>query len=193
VLYVGLSDTPAWVIARAVTMADLRGWSPPVAVQAPYSLVDRSIEDEVLPAAKGLDLAVTPWGLLEGGVLTGKYRRDGDEPRRYSGAGERALATGDAVVALANEIGRMPSQVAINWVRQQRHRAEIIPILGARTVAQIEDNLAALEFELAPEHLERLEEASGYRPGFPTSFLDSDDVRELIFGTTYPLIDRHRP
>src|SRR5262245_40543064 len=192
-LYIGFSDTPAWVISRAVTLAEQHGWARPVAVQVPYSLIDRSVEDEVLPMARALDLAVTPWGLLEGGVLTGKYRASGDEPRRYEGASERELAMGDAVVALATEIGRPPSQVAINWIRQQQDRAQIIPILGARTLAQIEDDLAALEFELSPEQLAGLAEASAHRPGFPVSFLDSDGVRSLIFGDTYPLIDRRRP
>jgi aryl-alcohol dehydrogenase-like predicted oxidoreductase len=192
VLYVGFSDTPAWVVSRAVTLAEQHGWARPVAVQVPYSLLDRSVEDEVLPMAKALDLAVTPWGLLEGGVLTGKYRRGGDAPRRYGEASERELAVGDAVVAVAEEIGRPPSQVAINWIRQQQERAEIVPILGARTVAQLEDNLGSLEFELTEEQLATLAEAGGHRAGFPVSFLGSEGVRGLIFGETYGLIDDHR-
>jgi aryl-alcohol dehydrogenase-like predicted oxidoreductase len=192
VLYVGLSDTPAWVVSRAVTMAELRGWARPVAVQLPYSALDRSVEREVLPVAKGLDLAVTPWGLLEGGVLTGKYRRAGQEPKRYGQAAQAELALGDAVVAIAEEVGRTPSQVAINWVRQQQDRAEIIPIVGARTLDQLESNLGCLEFELSAEHLDHLSAASGFTPGFPSSFLDSPGVRKLIFGETYPLIDDHR-
>ena len=190
--YVGFSDTPAWVVSRAVTLAEQHGWARPVAVQAPYSLLDRSIEDEVLPMARALDLAVTPWGMLEGGVLTGKYRRPDDQPRRYGEAAERELAMGDAVVAVAEEIGRSPSQVAINWIRQQRPLAEIIPILGARTAAQLEDNLASLDFELSEDQLARLSEASGHRAGFPVNFLHSEGVRGLIFGDTFPLIDDHR-
>jgi len=192
VLYVSLSDTPAWVVARAVTMAELRGWTAPVAVQVPYSVADRSVEREILPMAKGLDLAVTPWGLLEGGVLTGKYRRGGGEPRRYQGAGEPELALGDEVVSIAEELGHSPSQVAINWIRQQRDRAELIPILGARSLEQLNDNLACLDFELSQDHLDRLSRAGGFAPGFPSSFLESDGVRELIFGETFPLIDDHR-
>jgi aryl-alcohol dehydrogenase-like predicted oxidoreductase len=191
VLYVGFSDTPAWVVSRAVTLAEQHGWARPVAVQVPYSLLDRSVEDEVLPMARALDLAVTPWGLLEGGVLTGKYRRS-DGPRRYGEASEREMTMGDAVVAVAEEIGRPPSQVAINWIRQQQSRAEIVPVLGVRTMAQLEDNLASLEFELSEGHIARLSEAGGHRAGFPVSFLGSEGVRGLIFGDTYSLIDDHR-
>ena len=188
VLHVGFSDTPSWVVARAAAIADLRGWTPPVAVQLPYSLADRSPERELLPMAKELDLAVTPWGLLEEGVLTGKYRRKADQPRRNRSAGKRVMAIGDAVVELAEEIGRSPAQVATNWVRQQP--GTIIPILGARSEIQIKDDLGCLDFELTQEEMARLSEASPIELGFPRSFLESDGVRELIFGETYDLIDR---
>src|SRR6185436_12494134 len=115
VLYVGISDTPAWVIARANMLADLRGWSPFVGLQAPYSLADRSLERELLPMARALELAVTPWGLLEGGELTGKYSAPAAEPRRSSTADPANIALGEVVNSVAVEIGRSPSQVAINW------------------------------------------------------------------------------
>lgn len=188
VLHVGFSDTPAWVVARAVAVAELRGWSRPAAIQLPYSLADRAPERELLPMANALGLAVTPWGLLESGVLTGKYRRKSGEPRRNRSAGKRELAVGDAVVALAEEIGATAAQVAINWVRQQP--GTIIPILGARTESQIEDDLGCLDVELTGEQLQRLSEASPIELGFPRSFLESDGVRGLIFGETYDLIDR---
>ncbi|MEP7358631.1 MAG: aldo/keto reductase [Anaerolineales bacterium] len=202
VLYVGISDTPAWVISRANMLADLRGWSPFVGLQAPYSLADRSLERELLPMARALELAVTPWGLLEGGELTGKYgapgaapgAAPGGEPRRSNRADPANLALGEVVKTVAAEIGHSPSQVAINWVRQQgdaRH-APIIPILGARTAAQLTDNLGCLEFELGPEHLQRLRAASPLQLGFPRSFLESDHVRGLIFGSTFAQIDNHR-
>ena len=191
VLYVGLSDTPAWVVARAVTLAELRGWVRPVAVQAPYSLADRGVERELLPMARGLDLTVTPWGLLEGGELTGKYDSGSDEPRRYgdSTPGERVRAIAAEVAAVAAEVGRTPSQVAIAWVRRQQAGARIIPILGARTEEQVKDNLGVLEFDLGPEDLARLEAAATFDLGFPRSFLESAHVRDLIFGETYDLID----
>jgi aryl-alcohol dehydrogenase-like predicted oxidoreductase len=203
VLYVGISDTPAWVIARANMLADLRGWSPFVALQAPYSLADRSLERELLPMARALDLAVTPWGLLEGGELTGKYSGPAGEPRRSSSADPGNLALGDVVKTVAAEIGRSPSQVAINWVRGQSiypetlggndaRQTPIIPILGARNQAQLVDNLGCLDFELSGEHVQRLSAASPIQLGFPRSFLESDHVRGLIFGSTFSLLDNHR-
>jgi aryl-alcohol dehydrogenase-like predicted oxidoreductase len=188
VLYVGFSDTPSWVVARAVAVAEFRGWVRPAAVQLPYNLADRSAERDILPMARHMGLAVTPWGLLEDGVLTGKYRRKADEPRRNDSASERVMAIGDAVVKLAQEIGRSPAQVAINWVRQQR--GTIVPIVGARSETQMKDNLGCLDFELTTDQLARLAEASPIDLGFPRSFLESDGVRGLIFGETFGLIDR---
>jgi aryl-alcohol dehydrogenase-like predicted oxidoreductase len=188
VLHVGFSDTPAWVVARAVAIAELRGWVRPAAVQLPYSLADRTPERELLPMARELQLATTVWGLLEEGALTGKYRRKTGETRRNRSVGKRLMALGDAVVGLAEEIGRSPAQVAINWVRQQR--GTIIPIIGTRTETQLKDNLGCLDFELTQEQLDRLSEASPIDLGFPRSFLESGHVRELIFGETHDLIDR---
>jgi aryl-alcohol dehydrogenase-like predicted oxidoreductase len=190
VLYVGLSDTPAWVVARAVTMAELSGRARPVALQLPYSLGDRSPENELLPMAQELELAVTAWGVLSGGALTGKYLGDTDEPRRYDGVGERVNGIAKEVVAVAEEMGASPAQVATTWVLAQPW--PIVPIVGARSEEQLKENLAALELELTDEQRARLDAASGFRLGFPRSFLESDDVRGLIFGDTYELIDDHR-
>jgi aryl-alcohol dehydrogenase-like predicted oxidoreductase len=192
VLYVGISDTPAWVVAQANTLAELRGWSRLVALQLPYSLADRSVERELLPMARAFDMAVTPWGLLEGGELTGKYNQPSSEPKRYKDADERNKTLAETLRQVAGEIERTPSQVAINWVRQQQARALIVPILGARSVAQIKDNLGCLEFELTADQLQRLADASPIAYGFPRSFLESDHVRGLIFGNTFALIDNHR-
>src|SRR5919109_1912366 len=158
VLYVGISDTPAWVASQANMLADLRGWSPFVALQAPYSLADRALERDLLPMARAFDMAVTPWGLLEAGELTGKYNTASDEPKRYKVADDRNQKLAETLMTLAQEIGRSPSQIAINWVRQQgdAHHAPVIPILGARTEAQIKDNLGCLDFELTGEQLQRL-------------------------------------
>lgn len=189
-LYVGLSDTPAWVVAQAVTLADLRGWARPVAVQAPYALHDRSVERELLPMARSLDLAFTPWGMLSGGGLTGKYLEDAGEPRRYEGVGPRTNAVAREVVSVASELGATPAQVAIAWVRAQPWH--LVPILGARTEAQLRENLGALDLELSAEHVERLDGASEFSLGFPRGFLEDDEVRGLIFGDTFDLIDDHR-
>lgn len=188
VLHAGFSDTPAWVVARATAIAEMRGWTLPAAIQLPYSLADRSAERELLPMARQLELAATPWGLLEEGVLTGKYRRKAQEPRRNRSASKRLMAVGDAVVELAEEIGRSPGQVAINWVRQQP--GTIVPVIGTRTETQMKDNLGCLDFELTQDQIERLSAASPIDLGFPRSFLESDGVRELIFGETYGLIGR---
>jgi aryl-alcohol dehydrogenase-like predicted oxidoreductase len=196
VLYVGISDTPAWVVARAVTLAELRGWSPFVALQAPYSLADRDAERELLPMAAALGMTFTPWGMLEGGALTGKYLDETDEPRRYEGVGAKTNALAREVLAVADEVGATPAQVAIAWVRSQPWHT--IPIVGARSEGQLRENLGALDTALTPEQLERLGAAGGFSPGFPRDFLESDHVRGLIFGDTFDLIDdlrapaRHR-
>jgi aryl-alcohol dehydrogenase-like predicted oxidoreductase len=192
VLYVGISDTPAWVVSQANTLAELRGWARFVALQVPYSLASRDVERDLMPMARAFDMAVTPWAILEGGELTGKYNREGSEPKRYDTAGARTLALAEELMKMAQEMGRSPSQVAINWVRQQQSRALIIPIIGARTLAQLKDNLGCLDFELTPAQLQQLEEISRLDLGFPHNFLRSEHVRELIFGSTFALIDNHR-
>jgi aryl-alcohol dehydrogenase-like predicted oxidoreductase len=191
-LYVGISDTPAWVVAQANTLAELRGWSRLVALEVPYSLASRDAERDLLPVARAHDMTVAAWAVLGGGVLTGKYNREAGEPRRYDQASERGRRIAETVGDVAREIGVTPAQVALGWVRQQQNLAQIIPIVGARTEAQMTENLAALDVSLAPEDLQRLEEASHIDLGFPHAFLQEGDVHELIFGTTRPLIDSHR-
>jgi aryl-alcohol dehydrogenase-like predicted oxidoreductase len=194
VLYVGVSDTPAWVVARAVTLAELRGWTAFCALQVPWSLADRAVEREHLPLAAALDLAVTPWGLLEGGELTGKYLAPDGRPTRSrpEDVSPRVNDLAREVVAVAGELGRPPAQVAIAWVRQQDPGCPVIPIVGARSAAQLRDNLGCLDLRLDAEQLGRLEAASGFRLGFPRSFLESDHVRGLIFGETFARIADHR-
>jgi aryl-alcohol dehydrogenase-like predicted oxidoreductase len=191
VLYVGFSDTPAWVVSRAHAIATVRGWTPPVAVQLPLSLADRGAQRDLLPMADQLDLAVCAWGTLEGGTLTGKYFSEDGGPRRYSGdPGETEQKLAREVMAVAQEAGCTPAQVAVNWVRQQP--GLVIPIIGARTEEQARDNLACLDHELSEEQLDRLTQAAPISLGFPHSFLGSEHVTGLIFGETRPLIDTHR-
>ena len=190
VLYVGISDTPAWVVSRAVTLAHQYGWSPFVAAQGPYSLADRDVERELLPMARDLGLAFTTWGMLEGGALTGKYLDETDEPRRYDSAGPKTNAMAREVIAVADELGATAAQVAIAWVRAQPWH--LIPIVGARTLSQLRENLGAIDVGLAPEHVARLDAAGGFRLGFAREFLESDHVRGLIFGETFDLIDDSR-
>jgi aryl-alcohol dehydrogenase-like predicted oxidoreductase len=183
VLYAGISDTPAWVVSRANMLAELRGWTPFVAYQGEYSLASRTPERDVLPMAEALGMTFLGWGLLEGGELTGKYNTPSDEPKRSKETSDRIKGMATVLMELAKEIGRTPSQVALNWARQSRH--QVLPILGARSEAQIKDNLGCLDFELTAEQLERLSAASPIDLGFPTSFLASDGVHKLIFGETY--------
>jgi aryl-alcohol dehydrogenase-like predicted oxidoreductase len=190
VLYAGISDTPAWVVAQANTLASLRGWAPFVGLQIPYSLADRAPERELLPMARALGLAVLAWGVLEAGELTGKYNQPTEEPKRNRRASEKNLSLAEVVGQVAAERGRSPAQVAINWVRQQQNKSLIIPVVGARSLKHIQDNLACVEFELAPEELDRLSAASPIDLGFPRTFLESDHVRGLLFGETYGRIDR---
>jgi aryl-alcohol dehydrogenase-like predicted oxidoreductase len=172
VLYVGISDTPAWEVSRANMLAELRGWSPFIGLQIRYSLLDRAVERELLPMAKALDLTVTPWDTLGSGILTGKYNRDAGTTGRATIRGsvkDRQLAIAGEVVKVAEELGRTPAQVALAWVRQGS--GVIVPLVGARTREQLDDNLQCLEVELSPETKARLDEASHIQLGFPHDFL----------------------
>lgn len=194
VLYVGVSDTPAWVVSQANTLADLRGWTPFSALQIRYSLLDRTAERDLLPMARSLDLAVTPWSILGAGVLTGKYTRGKapEEGRAKAGAAtvERNLVIARAVDQVADELGCTSSQVAIAWVRQRPDL--IIPLLGARSLEQLEDNLAALDVSLDVGQLALLDEASAIELGFPHDFMAMENIRDLIYGGTYDRLDNHR-
>lgn len=187
VLYFAFSDTPAWVVSYAIAKAVDFGWTRPIALQIPYSILDRSVERAELPMAREHGLGILPWGMLESGVLTGKYSKPSDEPRRESDVGERELKAGEAVAKVAGEVGCSPAQVAINWVRQQH--ASIIPILGCRTLAQIQDNLGCLDFHLNDSHMAELSTLADFKMGFPLSFLKSDHVGNLLFGETFKMLD----
>jgi len=185
VLYVGISDTPAWVVSQANTLADLRGWSRFVAYQGEYSIASRAPERDILPMTDAFDMTFLPWGILEGGELTGKYNSAAqpDEPKRSKDTSERIKTIAAELMKLAYEIGCTPSQVALNWARQRPFH--MIPIIGARSEKQLQDNLGCLDFELTGDQIERLNEASPIDFGFPHSFLGSDHVRGLIFGKTF--------
>jgi aryl-alcohol dehydrogenase-like predicted oxidoreductase len=186
VLYVGISDSPAWLVAQANTLADLRGWSPFVAVQLPYNLADRDAERDVFPMAAALGLAVTPWGILGAGVLTGKPA----EERRWpeDGVSQRTENVVSVLRDVAAEHGCTPAQAAIAWLLARPAAPAVIPIVGARTKAQATEDLAALRVRLDEETLARLDDAGRPKLGFPRDFLESGGVRELIFGSTYELL-----
>ncbi len=190
-LHVGISDAPAWVVARLLTLAEGRGWEPPCCIQIEYSLAERTPERELLPMARALGLAVLPWGPLASGLLTGKYNpleeheRDAreDSQRRASlrrKLGERNFAIAREVQLVAREAGCSPAQVALAWLLARPGVGPVI--LGARSVAQLEDNLASLQLQLEPAHVERLEAASRIELGFPHDFLATETVRGLLSG-----------
>ena len=194
VLYVGISDTPAWIASRANTIADFRGWSPFVGLQIRYSLIDRTAEADLLPMARALDLAVTPWSVLGAGVLTGKYSRGNqpDEGRALAGAAtrERNLEIAESVVSIADEIGCTPSQVAITWARQQD--GVVIPLIGARNLPQLADNLGALEVCLSDDQLATLDEVSRVDLGFPHNFVTDPNILDIVSGGSWERLDNHR-
>jgi aryl-alcohol dehydrogenase-like predicted oxidoreductase len=194
VLYLGICNTPAWRVAQMQILAELRGWSPFIALQIEYNLVERTVEHELIPMAASLGLGVLPWSPLGGGVLTGKYSRAdlAQESERQVSAtrrgviassghlNERSLAIADVVRAVAEEIGRPASQVALAWTLA--NPAVTAPIIGARTLAQAEDNLAALSLTLSDDQRKRLDDASRPAPIFPARFTDRPMVQQLIFG-----------
>lgn len=195
VLYVGISDTPAWVAAQANTLAELRGWTPFTALQLRYSLVDRTAERDLLPMAREFDLAVTPWSVLAAGVLTGKYNRDNPpevgRAKDKAAKVERNLEIAGEVIAVAEEIGGSPSQVAISWAQQQR--GVIVPLVGARNSKQLADNLGALDVTLDDDQLARLDDVSAIEPGFPHDMIGPNGSGvSYIYGEYLEELDVHR-
>ncbi len=197
VLYAGVSDMPAWVVARANTLAELRGWSPFVGLQVEYSLIERTVERELLPMASALGLGVTAWSPLAGGALTGKYLKgkDGAAEGRYGSemmkaflpAADRTEAVVREVLAVAGQCGRSPAQVALAWLR---HRPmPVIPIVGARRLEQFRDNLACLDLALDEGQVKRLDAASRVELGFPHDFYERDLVKGLVYGGMRDRID----
>jgi aryl-alcohol dehydrogenase-like predicted oxidoreductase len=193
ILHVGVSDTPAWVVSQANTLAELRGWTPFTALQVEYSLIERTPERDLLPMARAFNLAVTPWAALAGGLLTGKYTtQNTDNQARRLKEGQGRLADKNVQIAkvvdqIAQEIGKPASQVALNWVRQQS--GTIIPIVGSRRPEQIVQNIEATTWKLEQAQLERLDAASKIDLGFPHAFLDSPGVRDVLFAGTRDQID----
>jgi aryl-alcohol dehydrogenase-like predicted oxidoreductase len=177
VLYVGMSDAPAWTVARANTLAQERGWSRFAAIQLAYSLIERTAERELIPMANALDLSVLAWAPLGRGFLTGKYTAGGvrpDEQGRLAPndplISERNLAIADAVADAANELGVSPAAIAIAWLLS-RYRPAPIPIVGARRAEQLQDTLGCLDVALDAEALARLSDLSRISLGFPHDFL----------------------
>ena len=195
VLYLGVSDTPAWQVSRMQAMAELRGWSPLVALQIEYSLIERTVERELIPMAREMGLGVLPWSPLGSGVLTGKYSRadldvgegaaDARGTRKNVAAAngsltERGLAIADVVAEIASETGHSPAQLALAWTLL--NPAVTAPILGVRTLEQLEDNLGALDVVFSADQRARLEAASRIELGFPHDFLNRPMTQQVMTG-----------
>ena len=191
--YAGISDAPAWWIAQANTLAELRGWTQFIGLQLEYSLIERTVERELIPMAKALKLGVLAFSPLAGGFLTGKYHGEGQpDGGRMTNEGvkafypereQRAASMISAVKSVSEQTGCSMAQVALAWLLHQT--ASVIPIIGARKVTQLQDNLASLDLELSAEQLESLDGASRIEPGFPQSIYDREMVREIRYGGTW--------
>ncbi|KQY01390.1 aldo/keto reductase [Massilia sp. Root133] len=194
VLYLGICNTPAWRAAQLQTIADLRGWSRFVALQIEYSLVERSVEHELMPMARALGLGVMPWSPLGGGLLSGKYGTSDLATNDAPGVADTrkgviastgllnaaSLRIAEEVKAVARETGASAAQVALAWTLL--NPAVTAPVIGARTLAQAQDNLGALDVKLDPDHVARLDAASRPAPIFPQRFTERPLVRQLVFG-----------
>jgi aryl-alcohol dehydrogenase-like predicted oxidoreductase len=191
VLYVGISDAPAWWIAQANTLAQLRGWSPFIGLQIEYSLIERTVERELIPMAKALNVGVTAWSPLAGGVLTGKYhgqnhgssepgRMNHDMLKDFKPEQQRADRVVAAAKRVSDQTGRSLAQVALAWLKYRP--VPVIPIIGARKLTQLQDNLASLDLQLSPDQLNALNEASQMELGFPYDMYNKAMVRAIAYG-----------
>jgi aryl-alcohol dehydrogenase-like predicted oxidoreductase len=189
ILYVGISDAPAWWIAQANSLAVLRGWTQFTGLQIEYNLIERSVERELIPMAKALNLGVLAWSPLAGGVLSGKYHGEGkadgarmtnEATKEFLPEEQRAVPIISGVKSVSEQTGRSMAQVALAWLRHQT--VPVIPIIGARKVSQLQDNLASLDLQLSAEQLKSLDGASRIEFGFPQTIYKREMVRGVRYG-----------
>jgi aryl-alcohol dehydrogenase-like predicted oxidoreductase len=189
ILYVGISDAPGWWVAQANTLAGLRGWSPFIGLQIEYSLIERTVERELIPMAQALNVGVVAWSPLSGGILTGKYHGNGSSEagrmnsemmKGFMPDEQRAERVVAAVKTVSAQVGRSIAQVALAWLRYRV--VPVIPILGARKLSQLQDNLASFDLALSPEQIKILDEASRIEAGFPQSMYEKELARALAYG-----------
>ncbi|TWF81942.1 aryl-alcohol dehydrogenase-like predicted oxidoreductase [Pseudonocardia hierapolitana] len=185
--YVGFSNTPAWVTAQAQTTALLKGWTPLIALQVEYSLLARTVEGELAPLAHDQGMALVPWSPLRNGFLSGKYRRgtqvaDSARAAFVGGPTDDEFAVIEAVATIADELGTSPAAVSLAWLRARR--GTVVPIVGARRVQHLEDNLAALEVTLTPEQLGVLDEISAPTLDYPAPMHGAQRAMLQFAGTT---------
>jgi aryl-alcohol dehydrogenase-like predicted oxidoreductase len=188
VLYTGVSDAPAWWIAQANTLAELRGWTKFIGLQIEYSLLERTVERELIPMANAFKLGVVAWSPLAGGLLTGKYQsglaKDGrfsaESAKPFLRTGERPERVVSALRKVSEQVGHSPAQVALAWLRYRE--IPVIPIVGARRISQLEDNLSSLELDLTREQVSALDQASAIEMGFPHDFYENETVKTVVYG-----------
>jgi len=188
--YIGISDTPAWIISKGQTLAELMGWSKFIALQVEYSLLQRTPERELIPMAKHFNLTVTPWAPLAGGALTGKYLT-GDKgrlPDTSKRLNEKSIAITKEVISIANELNCSAAHVALQFTMHMGFSS--IPIVGATKVSQLQENMQALNITLLPAQINRLKDISKIELGFPGDFFNEDGVKTVTFGGFYDKIEK---
>ncbi|GAA0929811.1 aldo/keto reductase [Nonomuraea longicatena] len=188
VLHVGVSDAPAWVVSRANTLAEWRGWTPFAGLQVPYNVLRRDAERELLPMAAASGMSVAAWGPLAGGILSGAHTGDGTRGEARGGGTrvdpatltERDHAAARAVQEVAAELGATPAQTALAWTRARS--AAVHPIVGASGLAQLKENLGAAGLDLPAAAVERLDAAADFELGFPGDFIAECENSPFVFG-----------
>jgi aryl-alcohol dehydrogenase-like predicted oxidoreductase len=193
IIYAGISDTPAWVVSQSNTLAQLRAWSPFVAYQLEYSLIQRTPERDMIPASDAFDLSVLAWAPLGSGILTGKYLNPANQdPQRLKETSlnmtERNLAISKVAAEVAQEVGCSSTQVALAWIKHKNKR--IIPIVGARKAEQIADSVGAIAIQLSESQMEKLNAVSAIELGFPHDFLGRASVKDVSFGGLYDAVEK---
>jgi aryl-alcohol dehydrogenase-like predicted oxidoreductase len=188
--YAAISDTPAWIVSKGNTLAELKGWTQFAALQVEYSLLQRTPERDLIPMANHFGMTVTPWAPLAGGALTGKYLKGGQgrikpESNRRD---ENSTRITREVMAVADRLGVEPGNVALQWTRQQGFNC--IPIVGATKLEQLHENLKIIDLVLPQEDVDRLNEASAIELGFPGKFFREEGVRLNNYGGFYDRIIR---
>ncbi|WP_341861305.1 aldo/keto reductase [Gymnodinialimonas sp. 57CJ19] len=177
--YIGFSDVPAWLVSRALTMSEFRGWARPAAVQVEYSLAAREAEREFLPMAAALDLGVVGWGALAAGALSG-----GSNPQRRptDKVPSHIRKTAEAVSQIADEAGLSLRELALRWLLRSGQSAPVVPLIGARNEAQLSESLRAADGPLDEALADRLTEATAPRLGFPHDLIKSPYLRRFALG-----------
>jgi len=181
VLYIAISDTPAWIVSKCNAIAELRGWSQFIALQVEYSLITRDAERDLIPMAKAGDIAITAWAPLAGGALTGKYlnNEEGRVKPESKRRNDKSNEIVKKVVEIAAELNTSPGNVAIKWMMQKHNN--VFPVVGTRKLNQLEDNLKAVDIVLTETQMKDLDSVSAIELGFPHDFLSGDVIKNLLF------------